>query len=140
MSDPLVIDEAHTLPAAELSWTAVRSGGPGGQNVNKVATKVELRFDLGHTRALDLETRTRLAAIAGTRVDSEGILLVRSQKTRDQLKNLEDARAKLRELVVRALHREPPRKPTKVSRAQKRRRVEDKRKQGERKRARRADD
>ena len=126
MTGPLVVDGV-VLPAAELSWSAVRASGPGGQNVNKVSSKVVLRFDLAQTRALDYRTRARLRAIAGARVDKEGVLTVSSQKTRDQQRNLEDAREKLAELVRLALVRETPRRPTRPSKSAKRRRMDDKR-------------
>jgi ribosome-associated protein len=137
--EPLHVDGV-VLPAADLSWTAVRASGPGGQNVNKVSSKVVLRFDLARTRALDDGTRARLRAIAGARVDTDGILTVTSQLTRDQTRNLEDARNKLADLVRRALVRVAPRRPTKPTASSRRRRVEDKRRHADKKRARRGDD
>lgn len=136
MNMPLQVNDRITIPAAELSWTAARSGGPGGQNVNKVASKVELRFDLAATRSLSEDTKARLRSLAGWRIDAEGKLLVTSQLTRDQLRNLEDARAKLAELIRRALYVPPPRRPTRPSRAAKARRMDEKRVVGERKRER----
>jgi ribosome-associated protein len=133
MSDPLVIDGIVSIPAAELSWTAVRASGPGGQNVNKVASKVELRFDLAGSRALSADAKTRLRALAGSRLDAEGRLLVTSQLTRDQTRNLQDARTKLAALVRSALHPPRKRKPTRPSLGAKRRRLDDKRRQGEKK-------
>ena len=125
--DPLVINDTLTIPVADLEWVAVRSSGPGGQNVNKVSSKVELRFDLSATTALDAGTHSRLRVIAKHRLDADGKILVTSQLTRDQSRNLEDARKKLRELVLQALERPKPRKATKVSRAAKARRVNEKR-------------
>jgi ribosome-associated protein len=130
---PLRINERVTLPAVDLSWTAVRASGPGGQNVNKVASKVELRFDLAGTSALDALTKERLRSIAASRLAADGFLVITSQKTRDQAKNLDDAREKLSELVVRALHRPKVRRPTRPSRGMVRARLEDKRRQGEKK-------
>jgi ribosome-associated protein len=127
MSEPLIINDTVQIPAAELTWAAARSSGPGGQNVNKVASKVELRFDLPGTRALDGDTKARLRGLVGTRLDADGWVLVISQLTRDQSRNLDDAREKLRLLILRALHRPTPRRPTKVSRSAKARRVADKR-------------
>jgi ribosome-associated protein len=138
MSDPLNIHEALTLPASELSWTAVRASGPGGQNINKVASKVELRFDLASSQALTQAVKTRLLAIARSRVDAEGRLVVTSQLTRDRQRNLEDARTKLADLVRRALAVPRKRKATRPSLGAKRRRLEGKRRQGEKKTARRA--
>jgi len=137
MSTAIIVNDRVTLPAADLHWTAVRASGPGGQNVNKVASKVELRFDVAATRALDAPTKERLRALAGPRLGASGELVVTSQKTRDQTKNLEDARAKLADLVRRALERPTPRRPTRPSRARVRARLDDKRKQGEKKAARR---
>ena len=102
MSQALVVSPALTIPADELRWTSVRSSGPGGQNVNKVSSKVELRFDFERSRVLDAETKARLRAIGRSRIDAEGQLLIVSQATRDRQRNLEDARAELGELVLRA--------------------------------------
>lgn len=136
--DPLVVTPHCTLPADELRWTAVRASGPGGQNVNKVSSKVELRFDLAETTALEPQVRARLTAIAGGRVDGRGVLLIVAQDTRDQARNLAHAREKLAELVRRALVPPKPRRATKPSRAAKARRVEAKRRDGEKKRGRAA--
>jgi ribosome-associated protein len=137
--EPIVVDRV-VLPAADLSWSAVRASGPGGQNVNKVSSKVVLRFDLARTRALDAQTRARLRAIAGARVDGEGVLTVTSQRTRDQQRNLEDAREKLADLVRRALVRETPRRPTRPTSGAKRRRLDDKRRNSMKKASRRSDE
>jgi ribosome-associated protein len=125
--DALRVTDQVVIPAADLSWSAVRSSGPGGQNVNKVASKVVLVLELASTRALPAAAKARLRALAGWRVDALGRLHVSSQLTRDQGRNLEDARDKLRELCARALVAPKPRKPTKPTRGSKRRRVEDKR-------------
>jgi ribosome-associated protein len=111
------------VPAGDLSFRAVRASGPGGQNVNKVASKVELRLDLAGTRALDDETKARLRALAGTR---GGEIVITSQATRDQKANLDDARAKLAALIARALHRPRKRKPTRPTRSSVERRLADK--------------
>jgi ribosome-associated protein len=137
MSDPLVVNAGVTIPAYELEWKAVRASGPGGQNVNKVATKVELRFDLANTTALDEESRKRLHMIAAGRIDADGKIVIASQRGRSQEQNLRDAREKLREMIARALERPRPRKPTKPTAASKRRRVEQKRRHSQRKQQRR---
>src|SRR5690606_29195710 len=99
----LVVSPAVVIPDAELAWTAARSSGPGGQNVNKVASKVELRFDFAASGALSAPVKARLRALATSRLDAEGRILVTSQLTRDQSRNLEDARQKLAELIRAAL-------------------------------------
>src|SRR5262245_56358803 len=124
------------IPGAELSATAVRASGPGGQNVNKVSTKVELRFDLRRTSVLDPGTKGRLRSLAAGRLDADGQLLVVSQLTRSRERNLEDAREKLAELVRRALVAPTPRKKTRPSAAMRRQRLEGKRRHSEKKRAR----
>jgi ribosome-associated protein len=112
------------IPAAALTFRAVRSAGPGGQNVNKVASKVELRLNLARVEGLSTLQRARLEALAAPRLDADGLVLVTSQRTRDQARNLEDARDKLRALVARALpepRRRRPTRPTAASRAARRR-------------------
>ena len=136
--DDLVVDDRVTIPATDLSWTASRSSGPGGQHVNKVATKVTLRFHLPQTQALSPRQKSRLRKLAGRRLDADGNLLVSAQAERSQRRNLERARQSLRRLVLRALVDDKPRVPTKPSRASKRRRLDDKRRRAQRKRDRAA--
>lgn len=135
--DDLAVKDGLTIPGSELSWTAVASGGPGGQNVNKVATKIQLRWDFANSRALPPWARERFVAIAGRRLDADGQVTVASTATRSQGRNVEDARARLAELIARALDRPRPRRATKPSRAAKRRRLETKRRLGEKKKLRR---
>ncbi len=125
--DPLELDENWWIPARDLTARFVRSSGPGGQNVNKVATKVELRLDLAGTEALSPSQKARLAASFPSQVTREGELIVTGDEHRSQSMNLEATRLRLREMILRI--RRPPRirKKTAPSRAAKKRRLDDKR-------------
>lgn len=125
-----------TISARHLSWAASRSGGPGGQNVNKVSSKVELRLDVDACDALTEPQKMRLRTIGRGKLDAEGRILITSQLSRDQPKNLDDAREKLAELVREALFVPKTRRPTKPSRAAKARRLGDKKMLSDKKRAR----
>jgi ribosome-associated protein len=133
---PLAINHCLSIPAGDLSWSAARASGPGGQNVNKVATKVTLRFDLAGTDALTDTQKRRLRKLAGRRLDADGAVLVSAQAARSQSQNLERARQTLRRLVLQSLVEPKRRVATKPSRAQKRRRLQDKRRQSQKKRSR----
>lgn len=115
------------IPDAELSVAFSCSGGPGGQNVNKVASKVELRWCPATSAALSERDRFWVLGRLSNKLTSDGTLIVTSTLTRDQLKNRGDAEAKLAQIVRSALERPIPRKATRPSRAAKRRRVADKR-------------
>jgi ribosome-associated protein len=110
VSEAIAISNGVRIPGRALTVRAVRASGPGGQNVNKVATKIDLRVDLEAIEGLSDAARARLARLAAHRLDAQGRLVVTSQVTRNQARNLEDARAKLRALVSAALVRPRPRK------------------------------
>lgn len=132
------IDDELAIPDEEVSFTTSRSGGPGGQNVNKLETRVTVRFDVAGSPSLGEEQRQRILERLATRITRAGYLQVTSQKHRTQLENREAAVARFAELMAGALREEAPRKPTRVSKAAKRRRLDEKRRQGQRKRERSA--
>jgi ribosome-associated protein len=135
----LVVTPRLTIPAGELSIAFARSGGPGGQNVNKVSSKVDLRWNPTTSLALTLDDRALVLERLRNRLTTEGELIVTSTLTRDQMKNRDDAMSKLTLIVRAALDRPKPRKATKVSRGAKRRRVADKRHHADKKANRRYD-
>jgi ribosome-associated protein len=130
----IVVTPRVVIPAGELAIAFARSGGPGGQNVNKVASKVELRWNPTTSAALGDDDRAWLVHRLRSRLTSDGTLIVTSTATRDQLKNRDDATSKLALIVRAALDRPKPRKETRPSRSAKRRRLADKRHHAEIKR------
>jgi ribosome-associated protein len=134
--EDLKVSADVVVPERELVWAAVRSSGPGGQNVNKVASKVELRFDFEASDSLSPSVKARLRALATHRLDADGRILIVSQLTRNQPQNLADARERLGQLIERALVVPKVRRATKPSRASKRARLQNKRVVSEKKRSR----
>jgi ribosome-associated protein len=130
------IDDNLAIPDDEVSFATSRSGGPGGQNVNKLETRVTLRFDLAGSPSLSEEQKARLRERLATRITKDGVLQVTSQRHRTQGANREAAVERFAELLHENLREEPPRRKTRPSRASKARRVDEKRRQSQRKRER----
>ena len=132
----LVISPLISIPENELDEQFVRASGPGGQNVNKVSTAVQLRFNVVSSPSLSEAVRARLMKLAATRINANGELVVIAQRFRTQAQNRADARDRLAALVRSALHAPQKRRPTSPTAGSKRRRVESKQRRGELKRAR----
>jgi ribosome-associated protein len=131
------ITDTLAIPDDELQFTFARSGGPGGQNVNKVSSKATLHWDLTVNTSLPPEAKERLRARQANRLTTEGKLVIQAQRHRDQAKNVEDCRARLREMVLEALTPPRRRKATRPTKGSKRRRLAEKRQQSARKEGRR---
>lgn len=130
------------IPAAdqflpEVTFQTSRSSGPGGQNVNKVESRVELRFTIAASQQLTDAQKERLLDKLRNRLTAEGELLITAQEDRSQLRNKDIALRKLHELLLKSLHQDKPRKPTKPSKSAVRKRLETKKKDGEKKASRR---
>jgi ribosome-associated protein len=134
----LEITETISIDDRELEERFIRASGPGGQNVNKVSTAVELRFDVLRSESLPEPVRERLLRLAGRRATDEGVIVIRAERHRTQERNREDARTRLAELVREALYVPKKRVATKPSRASKARRVDSKVKRGNVKKLRRS--
>ncbi len=128
-----------SLDPREIEESFIRSPGPGGQNVNKVATAVQLRFDLRRSPCLPEEVRARAERLAGRRLTKDGVMVITAARFRSQERNREDALARLVELLREATRRPAPRKPTRPSAGAKRRRLDDKTRRGAIKKLRRTE-
>ena len=131
-----------TIPDDELDERFIQAGGPGGQNVNKVATAVQLRFQAARSRALPPEVRERLLRAAGSRMTADGELVITARRFRTQEANRRDARARLAALIARATQEPRQRRPTRPTRAARERRMQAKAQRGaiKRRRSERPDD
>jgi ribosome-associated protein len=124
ITDHIALDES------ELVESFIRASGPGGQNVNKLSTAVQLRFDVRNSPSLTDEVRARLERLAGRRLTRDGVLVITAQNHRTQERNRADALERLTELIRQAAVRPVPRRPTKPTKASRRRRVDDKKRRG----------
>src|SRR6476620_11387576 len=130
----LFVTPRITIPDDELEESFIRSSGPGGQNVDKVSSAVQLRFDVRNSPSLSEPVRAALLKASGVTLD--GVLVITAQRFREQEKNRADARARLAELIHRAATPPKPRRPTKIPKSSKRKRMENKKRRAEIKRGR----
>ncbi len=134
---PIEIDQSFQIPHEELRFTTSRSGGPGGQNVNKVETRVTLWYDIANSSAFSPDQKAMIQTRLASRINKEGLLWVTSSRHRTQLANREAALARLFELLGEALQPTPERRPTRISRAARALRRENKKRRSQVKQLRR---
>jgi ribosome-associated protein len=134
--DELSITEALKIPLSEIEMTAVRSPGAGGQNVNKVATAIHLRFDIRHSAALPESVRERLLSSGDQRISSAGVLIIKASESRSQERNRQAALARLAETIKKAARKKAYRIPTTPSKASRTKRLDDKSRRGQLKKTR----
>ena len=136
MPDPIPITGGIAIETSELEIAYIRSPGPGGQNVNKVASAAQLRFDLSGSPSLTEPHKARAAKLAGSRLTSDGVIVITASRFRSQPMNRDDAIARLVELLAESAFPPRPRRPTRPTLAAKKRRVDAKVKRGNTKRLR----
>ncbi|TFB11526.1 aminoacyl-tRNA hydrolase [Candidatus Marinimicrobia bacterium MT.SAG.2] len=132
----LEINSDITIKTAEIRFDFVRSSGPGGQNVNKVASAVQLRFDIRNSTSIPDEIKPRLIKLAGKRVNSEAVLLIDARTSRSQSQNRAEALERLKSLILKAIHKPKPRRKTRPTAASKEKQLRSKKIRGNLKRLR----
>ena len=130
------ITRTLSIPEREIEETFIRASGPGGQNVNKTATAVQLRFDVAHSPSLPEAVRARLLRLAGKQLNAAGVLTIEARRFRSQERNRQDARARLIRLIRQATQKPKPRRKTRPTAAARERRLKEKRRRSETKRRR----
>jgi len=126
----LKISDNITIPLAEIEFSAIRSQGSGGQNVNKVSTAIHIRFDVRASESLSHDEKERVLRLHDQRLSKEGVIVIKSQRYRSQNQNREDALGKLAKMINKALLEEKQRKPTKPSKQSNKKRLDAKTKRG----------
>ncbi len=130
MVDRLRVNDLVSVPIDEIEFSAVRSSGSGGQNVNKVATAIHLRFDAGNSTSLPADLKRRLTELGDHRVTADGVVVIKAQESRSQVQNRESALNRLADLLREACREDAPRIPTRPGQKAKARRIEAKRRRG----------
>ena len=131
MPDDVIISDDIAIPASAIAFSAVRSSGPGGQNVNKVASAVQLRLDIASCDSLPVDVRGRLLALRDRRITADGVIVIKSQEHRSQDRNRQVALDRLVELVRSALAKPKPRRKTRPTRKSVEKRLTDKRRRAD---------